>query len=367
MKNLFNTYQSLIYALAIFLLLSLWLASGYFSEQEVAVQPVNNAQRSLVPKVRVRTPELKRVSQEIVINGRTEPARAVTLRAEVEGRVIELGADEGANVRQGDLIVQLDMRDRQARLQEAKALLEQSELEFAGAKKLQKNNLQSEIEVSRVAAQLATAKALVKSIELEIENTRVVAPFDGILDRLPVEVGSYLGGGDELARLLEQDPVIFVGYVDQQERHRLVLGDRGIAHMVTGRIADGELRYIASEADPVTRTFKVEFEIPNPDGSLVSGITAALNIPVRYVSAFQLSPALLSLSHSDKLGIKVVNEQNVVEFLPVQVIRSTAEGLWISGLPEGTRIITVGQGFVQTGETVVPVDEANITNDVIKE
>jgi len=299
-----------------------------------------------------------------VINGRTEPARAVTLKAEVEGRVLALSASKGSVVRKGDMIVQLDMRDRKARLQEAKALLEQSELEYAGAKKLQKTNLQSEIEVSRVAAQLASARAVVKSIELEIKNTRLVAPFDGILDRVPVEVGSYLSSGNEVARLLEQNPVIFVGYVDQQERHRLVLGDRGIAHMVTGMVAEGELRYIASEADPVTRTFKVEFEIANPDGALVSGITAELRIPVRYVSAFQLSPALLSLSHSDKLGIKIVNEQNQVEFLPVKVIRSTADGLWISGLPQGTRIITVGQGFVQAGDSVVAVDEAEISNAV---
>nr|MDJ0833959.1 efflux RND transporter periplasmic adaptor subunit [Gammaproteobacteria bacterium] len=229
-------------------------------------------------------------------------------------------------------------------------------------KKLQQNNLQSEIQVSRFATSLASARAQVKSIELEIDNTRVVAPFAGILDRLPVEVGSYLGSGDELARILEQDPVIFVGYVDQLERHRLVLGDKGIAHMVTGMIAEAELRYVASEADPVTRTFEVEFEIPNPDGSLVSGISAALSIPVRYVSAFRLSPAQLSLSNSDQLGIKIVNPQGQVEFLPVQIIRSNADGVWISGLPDGARIITVGQGFVQAGDQVIAVDEADIAS-----
>ncbi len=361
MTSWLKAHQSLFLAAMIFVLLSLWLASGYLApRQESTPQANNQSQRSLVPKVRVRVPQLKRVSQEIVINGRTEPARAVTLRAEVEGRVASLGAEQGSTVRKGDLIVQLDMRDRAARLQEARALLAQSELEFAGAQKLQQNNLQSEIEVSRVAAQLASAKALVKRIELEIEHTRVVAPFAGILDRLPVEIGSYLGGGDELARLLEQDPVIFVGYVDQQERHRLVLGDKGIAHMVTGRVAEGELRYVAAEADPVTRAFKVEFEIPNPDGALVSGISAALSIPVRFVSAFQLSPALLSLNNADKLGIKIVNPQDIVEFLPVQVIRSTADGLWVAGLPEGTRVITVGQGFVQAGDKVIAVDEADV-------
>ncbi len=361
MKNLFRDHQSIIYALFIFLLLSGWLASGYFqSGEQTSSQPVDAASRSLIQKVRVRVPQLKRVSQEIVLNGRMEPARTITLRSEVEGRVVRLGTARGSLVEKGDLIVQLDRRDRQARLDQARALLKQRELEYRGAEKLRKQNLQSEIQLARIASQLATARAQVAHIELEISNTRVVAPFDGILDRLPVEVGAYLQVGDEVARLLEQDPIIFVGYISQQERHRLVLGDKGIAHLVTGRVAEGEVSYIAAEADPITRTFRVELHLPNPDGSFVSGITAELHIPVRFVSAIQLSPALLSLGTSDELGIKVVNLQDRVEFLPVQVVRSTADGLWINGLPEGIRIITVGQGFVRTGDQVVAVDESEI-------
>ena len=363
MQNLFKRHQSLVYALFIFLLLSGWLASGFLSSDEQApAAQTSTPARSMIQKVRVRVPEVKRVIQEIVLNGRTEPARAVTLRAEVEGRVVALAATHGAMVRKGDFIVQLDKRDRQVRLAEANALLNQRKLEYEGTQKLQKNNLQSEIQLARVGSQLATSRAQVESIELEIRNTSVIAPFDGILDRLPVEVGSYLKIGDEVGRLLEQDPVIFVGYVSQQERHRLVLGDTGIAYLVTGMVVEGELRYIASEADPVTRTFRVEVEIPNPDGSLVSGITAEIRIPVRFVSAFQLSPALLSLSSDDILGVKAVNEQDRVEFLPVRVVKSSSEGLWISGLPKDIRIITVGQGFVRAGDKVIPVDERDITN-----
>lgn len=361
MKDLLKRHQSLIYALSIFSLLSGWLLSGILSSDDKApTQQAAPAERSMVQKVRVRVPEVKRVIQEIVLNGRTEPARAVTLRTEVEGRVVALSATHGAVVRKGDIILQLDKRDRQARLLEAHALLNQLELEYEGTKKLQRTNLQSEIQLAKVGARLATSRALVDRIELEIRNTNVTAPFDGILDRLPVEVGSYLKAGDEVGRLLDQDPVIFVGYVSQQERHRLVLGDRGMAYLVTGPVVEGELRYIASEADPVTRTFRVELQIPNPDKSLVSGITAEIRIPVRFVSAFQLSPALLSLSNEDVLGVKIVNQQDRVEFLPVKIVKSTAEGLWISGLPRDIRIITVGQGFVHAGDKVIPVDEREI-------
>ncbi len=361
MNNLFKNHRSIVYAFSIFILLFGWVASGYLrSDEQTTDENVTKPTRSLVQKVRVRVPELKRITQEIVLNGRMEPARAVTLRAEVQGRVIALGAAHGAVVRKGDLIAQLDIRDRRARLAEVHALLKLRELEYAGARKLKKKNLQSETQVAKIGSQLATAKAQVARIELEIHNTRILAPFAGIMDRLSVEEGTYLKGGDEVARLLELDPIIFVGYVSQQDRHRLVLGDTGIIRLVTGLVAEGELRYLAAEADPITRTFKVEMLIPNPDNAFVSGITAKLQIPVRFVSAYQLSPALLSLSNSDEPGIKVVNKQDRVEFLPVDVIKSSTDGLWISGLPDGKRIITVGQGFVRPGDKVIAVDEQAI-------
>jgi len=360
MKNLLQRHGSVVYALAIMLLLTLWLASGYLASDDGQSTAADTPSRSMVQKVRVRSPVQRRVIEEVVLNGRTEPSRAVTFRAEVEGRVIALKAKQGAAVRAGDVIVQFDSRDREARLAQALALRKQRKLEYDGARELLRQNLQSEIQLAQAATQLESAGAQVAAIELEIRNTRVTAPFDGILNRLPVEVGSYLNVGDEIGRLLELDPAIFVGYVSQHERNRLVLGDKGIARFVTGMVAEGELRYVAAEADPVTRTFRVELEIPNPDGSLVSGLTAEVRIPVRYVSAFVLSPALLSLNASDVLGIKVVNSDDRVEFMPVEVVRSTAEGLWISGLPEDTRIITVGQGFVFAGEKVIAVDEREI-------
>ena len=363
MKNLFEGHQSQIYALFIFLLLSAWLASGYLgSDEEKSEAQSLIAPRSPIQKVRTRVPEAQRVVQEIVLNGRTEPARAVTMRAEAEGRVVALATAQGSAVKKGDLIVQLDKRDRQVRLLEAQALFKQRQLEYEGTKKLQLKDLQSEIQLAKAGSLLATSKAQVERIELEIRNTRVTAPFDGILDRLPVEVGSYLNVGDEVGRLLDQDPVIFVGYVSQQDRHRLVLGDRGIARLVTGAVVEGELRYIASEADPVTRTFRVELEIPNPDKSLVSGITAEISIPVRFVSAIQLSSALLSLNSEDVLGVNIVNAQDRVEFLPIQIVKSSSSGLWISGLPKGVRIITVGQGFVRVGDRVEAIDEREITD-----
>ena len=65
-----------------------------------------------------------------------------------------------------------------------------------------------------------------------------------------------------------------------------------------------------------------------------------------------MSPAAVSLDHDGALGVKVVDDQSIVRFYPIEIVRSQIEGIWVTGLPETAQIITVGQGYVSTGETV---------------
>ncbi len=358
MKILAGVKPSVLLALGVILAVAAWLISGQFKpEEKQAANGAPTIQRDTLTKVRVRALSPQQIRQEIIINGRTEPARSATLRAEIDGHVTFLGAIEGSEIKEGDIIARLDMRDLQAQLEEAKAILVQRQLEYKAATDLKRKDLQSEIQLEGAKAALAAARAAVKRIEVAISNTIVRAPFNGVLDDRPIEIGTYVRAGDIVARVLEQDPILAVGSVTQLERSRLVLGDRGLARLITGQIAEGKVRYIASEADEATRTFRVELEMANPDRALVAGVTTEISIPVRTVTAYRISPALLSLSSRDELGIKGVDGDDVVQFFPVQIVRATADDVWIVGPPKGARIITVGQGFVRTGEQVKPVAE----------
>jgi multidrug efflux system membrane fusion protein len=358
MKKLIGVKPSVLLALGMFLAVTVWLISGQFKPDPTQVGNDTQAiQRDTLTKVRVRSLVPHQIRQEILINGRTEPARAVTLRAEIEGRVTHLGAEKGSEIRQGDIIARLDIRDLETQLEETKAILVQRQLEYQAATDLKRKDLQSEIQLERAKATLASARAAVKRIEVAISNTIVRAPFNGVLDDRPIEIGTYVQSGDVVARILEQNPILAVGSVTQLERSRLVLGDQGLARLITGQVTDGKIRYIASEADEATRTFRVELELANPDRALVAGVTTEISIPVRTVTAYRISPALLSLSSADELGIKGVDSDDIVRFYPVQIVRTTVDDLWISGLPKGVRIITVGQGFVRPGERVTPVAE----------
>ena len=119
------------------------------------------------------------------------------------------------------------------------------------------------------------------------------------------------------------------------------------------------MRYVAPVASDTTRTFRVELAIPNPQGLLRAGMTAEVRLPAGEINAHRMTPALLTLDDDGNVGVKTVDEKNRVVFFPVEVVVSDSNGVWVTGLPDNARVITVGQGFVAPGETVNPVPASN--------
>jgi membrane fusion protein, multidrug efflux system len=96
----------------------------------------------------------------------------------------------------------------------------------------------------------------------------------------------------------------------------------------------------------------VEIQIANPDYMLRSGLTTEIRIPVREVSAQKVSPALFALNDQGAIGVRIVNEQGIVEFHEIEIIGEEPDGVWVSGLPDVATLITVGQELVVPGEMV---------------
>ncbi|TFH50000.1 MAG: efflux RND transporter periplasmic adaptor subunit [Lysobacterales bacterium] len=354
MRRLLRRNQSLFIALGITVAFTLWLlsVSGATGSARDPSLEAPHADRPAITSVRVKTLHSKRVTRDVIIYGKTEAARSVTLRAEFDGRVMETVAKRGARVKKGDVIVRLDLRDLDARLQQAKALVRQREIQYQAAQRLKTKNFQSQAEVAEALANLEAARATAKRVEVEISNSVLTAPFDGVLHTRPVEVGDFIAEGKEIARIIELDPILITGDVTQRELDYLKVGAHGSAKLITGEELEGVLRYVASESDGATRTFRVELEVHNSSGAVVSGTTAEMRIPTEELSAHYISPALLSLNSQDQIGVKSVNDDGVVVFHVVDIVRTGVDGVWVSGLPESVRVITVGQGFVREGDRV---------------
>lgn len=346
--------KSYLIAAALALAVTLWMVAGHFTgtpRQEEAVE----AESSQAPEpmtVEVRIQQAKRIPRYIVAQGQSEPNRVVTIRAETVGRIAEVVAQEGRPVKAGDVLVRIEQNDREARLKQAQALVRERERAYEGANRLGEKGYQSQRLLDEAFSELQSARAELEEIRLEIANTTIRAPFDGILEQRRVELGDYVAVNGEVATIVDNDPLIVSAQIAQQDIGKIALGDVAAVTFATGQSGEGRVRLIAPRAEASTRTFRVELEVPNPESRIFSGTSAEARLPTGTVLAHFLSPAMLTLNDAGELGVKTVTETDTVAFHPVSVVLSESNGLWVAGLPDEARIITVGQGFVREGEPV---------------
>ncbi len=348
-----------------------WMASGQpavralFAEAvEEAANVASTAERDRRPRVRVAASLAQPMAPELVLHGRTEPHRDVTLRAETFGRVAEVLVPKGAFVASGEPLLRLDERERAAMLDQARAVLRQRELEYEAARRLGTRGFQADNAVAAALALLEGARADVRQREVNLAHTAVVAPFDGILDDRMVEVGDFVDIGDPLAHLVELDPLLVTGEVAETQKARVALGMAVEVDLADGSRHEGTLRFVARRADPATRTFRVEAVLANPDRTAPAGMSATLRLRFEDRPAHRLSSALLGLDEHHQLGVKAVDGSGIVRFHPVEIVRAEADAVWVTGLPERVDVIVVGQGFVRDGDAVVAVAVPTAAGDL---
>jgi multidrug efflux system membrane fusion protein len=233
-------------------------------------------------------------------------------------------------------------------------------LQYDASQKLQRRDFTSRVSLAEAKANLGAAKSQVAARALDLARTHIVAPFDGVLNDHAVEVGDYVQVGDKLATVVDLDPLLVRGHVTEQEVVGLEPGREGTAVLGDGRELTGHVTYVASVADPATRTFAVELEVPNPGARLPDGITGELRLPLASVRAHLVSPAVLALDGDGRVGVKYVDGEDRVAFAPVRIAGDGAEGFWVSDLPDKLTIITIGQAFVSVGQKVKSVHAAEI-------
>ena len=154
--------------------------------------------------------------------------------------------------------------------------------------------------------------------------------------------------------LIAPEPFLAVGMVSEHDVGSIKPGDPASATLVTGEIVQGHVRFVGNRADTGTRTFRIEVELPNPNARLRDGVSADIHIPVKNLEATKISPGILVLNDGGVVGVRMV-ENGIVRFRPVQIVSDGPDGMWVTGVPAGADVITVGQEFVSEGSRVKPV------------
>ena len=307
-----------------------------------------------IPSVIVEYITAKDHTRWINVYGRTEAIREVMVKAETTGLVTYTPLKEGQKIRRGQLMCRQDVDARQANLDQANALLRTRELEYNAARTLVDKGYRSETDASRALAALDGARAGVKQAEIELSNVNILAPFSGIFERQIAHIGDYLAPGQACGLLVDLDPLIIAIELTENQIGGVEIGQVADIELATGETISGTVRLIEARANPSTRTFRTEVVVPNSEFALKAGVTATVKISAGEIKAQQIPSHVITLNDDGDVGVRYIDGQNIVRFAKTETIDEDRNGIWVTGLPDQTRLIVKGQDFVSEGSEVDP-------------
>ncbi|HBP15767.1 MAG TPA: efflux RND transporter periplasmic adaptor subunit [Gammaproteobacteria bacterium] len=345
----------------------MWLGSGFFRDdrQNNVASTLNekNLRYAETSKERARTRVKARViestlrTRNVRLRGRTEHKRTVQVQAEITGRVVERAVERGAYVEEGRLLCRVSTDDRLARLAQAEQAVNKARIEYEGSKRLEMEGFQSRTMIAAAKARLAASGATLTTSSLDLEKIYIRAPFAGIVEATHAEVGDYLVPGSGCATVIDLDPMLVVARVSERDVQQLDIGIIATGVLSDGRSVMGPITFVGQQADPTTRTYRVEVQVENGDHTVRSGITTEVVVPVATITAHKINPSLFALDQTGAIGVRTLGHDNVVEFHRVDVFDDDEDGVWVTGLPSTTHLITVGQELVSLGDYADPVFE----------
>lgn len=359
-------------AIAVLIGFAAWMGTGKFSSvgsaaaeaeggqpaaqnSETPVKSATDAAVKAPRTVAVVTPPRVEHARAIRISGLTEADKRAVLATRAGGIIAELPVNEGDRVKAGQTILVLAEEGHQAALELAQQMVKQREAELEAARRLAKTGTMPKLQLDNAVSAVAQAQSQLKAAQAEIDRLTVIAPFDGLIDQVNVEIGSSAPQGTQVATLLGLDPVVVKGEVSERDLRYVRAGDKAEAKMVNGDTLHGEVRYIGRESTPATRTFRVEISIPNPDDKVPAGMTSEIVLRGETTDSVILPRSVVTLSAKGDLGVRAVDKDSKVVFVPIDLVDDMENGLVLGGVPADAQVIVAGQELVTEGETVKPV------------
>jgi len=340
------------------------------------------------PKVTVALPEQRNIVETMEFTGTTRATARVELRARVNGYLQQIAFPDGAMVKAGDLLFVIEPAPYEAELQAAQAQVQKAEANqqlavanLARTQRLYEQNAatQQQVDVQKAEqataeADVATAKAALRQAELNLSYTEIRAPISGRIGRHLVDIGNLVQAEmTPLATIESIDPIHAYFYVSEPDllRFMQMVRDRripdpgvtppaltlGLANE-SGFPHHGHLDFRELGVDPGTGTVLRRAVFPNPDSTLIPGLFVRIRAEIGAAV-----PRLLVEDRAigaDQRGdyVLVVNQENVVEYRPVQLgIALNGRRVIESGISSGDRIVVNGLQRARPGAPVTPEEQ----------
>ena len=284
--------QNIRLSLYILIPILLWMVSGFFKNDE----PEQIKESNELFSVQTLLSKATKYQPYIKLKATTKSEKRINVKAKTSGEVVNIGATHGNFVEKDTVLCSLGI--------------------------------------------------------VELNRTEVKAPFSGYIEQI-VKPGNFLERGQVCATIIQLNPISLIAGVPEYDINKVRVNQNVFVDLVTGQKIEGKLTFVSKSASPDTRTFSVESQIDNPEGLIKDGLTAEISIEIDSVKAHKISPSILLLNDEGKLGIRIVTDGNLANFVEIVILEDSEEGLWVTGIAENVEIIIQGQGFVEDGQEVI--------------
>ena len=310
----------------------IWMLLGLFAPAE------NEFGGRQATKITVLTKNSSATDYRLPIytKSESEAFSKVEVKSQTSEKIINMHFSDGDFAKKGEIICELDSGQRLANFKRA-------EIEFNSQTELKKQGLISD-------SALVSAETHYESAKIELERTKISAPFDGFVEDLAKE-GQLLQNGQNCARIISLSPLKIVGNIPEILVSKVEVGQDVEIKFLSGQQYNSKVTFLSRGADSQTKTFRVESELINTDYLIKDGLTGEMIIYTTPVKAHFVPTSAFLLADNGDVALAQVNDGKV-KISVVNILRDTKEGAWITGLDDNVRIIVSGQGFVKQGEEV---------------
>lgn len=343
-RNLVNPISIFVVLAAAAAAYFLWFADPIVKEE----RPQNP-----VP-VRIQSAQISEFRDVIEALGTAQANESIVVTAQAQDIVMAVHFDDGDIVEAGQLLVELDSREEQARVQELKFRLAEANRQYQRLVDLRRQNAASQ-------QQLETQDVLVKETiaELEVAETqlaqkRIVAPFGGRLGIRHVSVGSLVSPGEQITTLDDVKPIKLDFNVPELFFASLNVGQRVAARSgaYPGEQFSGEIRSIDSRVDPLTRSILVRAVLPNEENKLRPGMLLRVNL-LRSVDETMILPEKAIVPINDRSYVYLITDDNKAQQTPVTLGRRKPGIVEVlEGVKPGDKVVTEGMVRLRDGVAV---------------
>jgi multidrug efflux system membrane fusion protein len=325
----------------------------------------------------VLTAPVQRQNVPVTIDavGTVQALNTVVVRAQVEGRLIELKFRDGQDVKKGDVLALLDARSYQAQYDQAVAKKAQDEAQLENARidldrytRLAAGNFGSRQQadtqralVSQLEAQVRVDQAIIDNARAMLDHTTITAPIDGRTGLRAVDVGNLIRASDPsgLVTITQLRPVAAVFNLPQQNLRAIVAGQgRGVLTVDVLEpdnstvIERGQIEVVDNQVDVTTGTVRVRAVFPNRDLVLWPGQFVNVRVYVDMLKQVLTVPSGAVQRGPKGPFVYVISAENKASVRPVTVLRQDERLAVVEGVDEGTNLVTTGFGQLTEGSSV---------------